>query len=74
MLAINLSGRGQIKYCPLALKEGVGVHVDLKVLLHDVEGNPLPKLWECREVALLLPLANPPLSLPSNYSALNVMV
>ncbi len=57
----------------LAFKDSLGVDIDLEILLHDVKSNRITKLRNRHEIANLLPLANPPLPLPSDHSAIDAM-
>jgi len=59
----------------LAFKDSLGVDIDLEILLHNVKSNPFTKLRNCHKIAhLLLPLANPPLPLPSDHSTIDAML
>jgi hypothetical protein len=50
----------------LAHEDSLGGNLNPEIVLHNVKSNPITKLRDGDKIAHLLPLANPPLSLPSN--------
>jgi hypothetical protein len=57
----------------LARKDILGGDLNPEIVLHNVKSNPITKLGDGDKIAHLLPLANPPLSLPSDHSTIDAM-
>ena len=57
----------------LAREDSLRGDLNPEIVLHNVKSNPITKPGDGDKIAQLLLLANPPLSLPSDHSTIDVM-
>jgi hypothetical protein len=72
-IQINLKGDSMINSNHLACEDSLGGELNPEILLHNVKSNLITELGDGDKIAHLLPLANPPLSLPSDHSTIDAM-